>query len=122
MVEKNNQTIAPYRGGVFFDLMNRLRLILRLIRDRRVNFIIKLLPIGSFIYLVIYPDLAPGPIDDAAIIWLGLYAFVELCPPEVVDEHVAALSRKSANQEGSIYTTNTAVDEDVIDAEFREVK
>jgi hypothetical protein len=122
MVEKNNQTIAPYRGGVFFDLMNRLRLILRLIRDRRVNFIIKLLPIGSFIYLVVYPDLAPGPIDDAAIIWLGLYAFVELCPPEVVDEHMAALSRKSANQEGSIYTANTAVDDDVIDAEFREVK
>lgn len=122
MVEKNNQTIAPFRGGVFFDLMNRLRLILRLIRDRRVNFIIKLLPIGSFIYLVVYPDLAPGPIDDAAIIWLGLYAFVELCPPEVVDEHMAALNRKSAYQEGSIVTANTAVDDDVIDAEFREGK
>jgi len=122
MVEKNNRTIAPYRGGVFFDLMNRLRLILRLIKDRRVGFLIKLLPIGSFIYLIVYPDLAPGPIDDAAIIWLGLYAFVELCPPDVVEEHMTALTRKAANQEGKIYTANTGIDDDVIDAEFREVK
>ena len=122
MVEKNNRTIAPYRGGVFFDLMNRLRLILRLIKDRRVGFLIKLLPIGSFIYLIVYPDLAPGPIDDAAIIWLGLYAFVELCPPEVVEEHMTALNPKAANQEGNIYTANTGIDDDVIDAEFREVK
>lgn len=122
MVEKNNRKIAPFRGGVFFDLMNRLRLILRLIKDRRVGLLIKLLPIGSFIYLIVYPDLAPGPIDDAAIIWLGLYAFVELCPPEVVEEHMTALNRKAANQEGEIYTVNTGIDDDVIDAEFREVK
>ncbi|MFU8771439.1 MAG: hypothetical protein ACNA8H_03355 [Anaerolineales bacterium] len=121
MVEKNNRTVTPYRGGVFFDLMNRVRLILRLIRDRRVSFLIKLLPIGSFIYLIVYPDLAPGPVDDAAIIWLGMYAFVELCPPEVVQEHMAALDRQVGKQKGSRATASSEVD-DVIDAEFREVE
>jgi hypothetical protein len=120
MVEKNNRTLTPYRGGVFFDLMNRVRLILRLIRDRRVSFLVKLLPIGSFFYLIVYPDLAPGPIDDAAIIWLGMYAFVELCPPEVVEEHMAALDRHAGKREetsGSFSST----EDDVIDAEFRDV-
>jgi hypothetical protein len=120
MVEKNNRTLTPYRGGVFFDLMNRVRLILRLIRDRRVSFLVKLLPIGSFVYLIVYPDLAPGPIDDAAIIWLGMYAFVELCPPEVVEEHVAALDRQ-AGKRAVRDSTASAVADDVIDVEFREV-
>ena len=55
-------------------------------KDPRVNPMLKLLPIGSLLYMII-PDLAPGPIDDAAIIWIGAYLFVELCPPAVVEEH-----------------------------------
>ena len=51
----------------------------------------KLLPIGAVLYLFV-PDLAPGPIDDAAVIWLGSYLFVELCPPEVVQEHVREMT------------------------------
>lgn len=122
MVEKNSRTIAPYRGGVFFDLMKRLKLILRLIRDRRVSFLYKMLPIGSFIYLIVYPDLAPGPIDDAAIIWLGMYAFVELCPPEVVEEHMATLNRQDSKRDESMYPSSSTQKDEVIDAEFREVK
>ena len=74
-------------GGVFHGLSRQFKLILRLMRDRRVNPLLKLLPIGSLVYLLV-PDLALGPIDDAAVIWLGAYAFIELCPDDVVKEHL----------------------------------
>ena len=91
MSDKNNQKITfPQNKGFFQDLTLRLKLILKLLGDGRVNPLIKLLPIGSLIYLVV-PDIAPGPVDDAAVIWLATYLFVELCPPEVVQEHLDAL-------------------------------
>jgi len=95
MPEKNDRKIMlPQGGGVFQDLAMRIKLILRLIGDSRVNPLLKLLPVGSLIYLVV-PDLAIGPIDDAAIIWLATYLFVELCPPDVVQHHMDELSKTS---------------------------
>jgi len=78
-------------GGVVQGLAQRIKLILRLLADRRVNPLVKLIPIGTLIYLV-WPDPIFGPIDDAAAIWLGTYLFVELCPPEVVREHQESLT------------------------------
>jgi hypothetical protein len=78
-------------GGVVQGLAQRLKLILRLLADRRVNPLVKLIPIGTLIYLV-WPDPIFGPIDDAAAIWLGTYLFVELCPPDVVREHRDSLT------------------------------
>jgi hypothetical protein len=87
-----SRSVVPSKGdGVFRDLLNRVKLIVRLMGDRRVNPLLKLLPVGTLVYFVV-PDIAPGPIDDAAIIWLGTYLFVELCPPEVVREHNNALT------------------------------
>jgi len=82
--------IVPSSGGLFNQVGQRVKLILRLLKDPRVSPLLKLLPVGSLIYLVI-PDLAPGPLDDAAIIWIGAYLFVELCPPEIVQEHMDEL-------------------------------
>ena len=71
----------------------RGRLILRLLRDPRVPWYLKLLPIGATLYLIA-PDLLPlNPLDDTVIVGLGFYLFVELCPREVVDEHLKALNR-----------------------------
>jgi hypothetical protein len=53
--------------------------------------VLKLLPIGSLIYLIVPLDV-PGSIDDALVIWLASYFFIELCPPEVVQEHLEALN------------------------------
>lgn len=86
MSDETPRQLVPRNGGFFDQLGLRIKLILRLMKDRRVNLLLKLLPIGSLLYLLI-PDLAPGPIDDAAIIWIGAYLFVELCPPEIVAEH-----------------------------------
>ncbi|HLC04732.1 MAG TPA: hypothetical protein VJK02_16985 [Anaerolineales bacterium] len=93
MGDKPDRQIVPRpeSGGFFQELSTRAKLILRLLGDRRVNIFLKLLPVGSLVYLVM-PDLAPGPIDDAAVIWLGAYLFVELCPPDVVQEHMRALT------------------------------
>ena len=68
-----------------------VKLVVRLLSDRRVNLLIKLLPLGSLLYMFM-PDLAPGPIDDALLIWLGTTLFVELCPEDVVKEHREALT------------------------------
>ena len=79
------------KPGVINELTMYLKLVARLLGDRRVNILLKLLPIGSLFYLFI-PDLAPGPIDDALLIWLGTTLFVELCPEAVVKEHREALA------------------------------
>jgi uncharacterized membrane protein YkvA (DUF1232 family) len=81
----------PGGNGVFRTLSLRVRLILRLMVDRRVNPLIKLIPLASLAYLII-PDLVLGPLDDAAVVGLAGYIFVELCPPEVVKEHMDRLT------------------------------
>jgi hypothetical protein len=99
----------------------RIKLILKLMGDRRVNPLLKLIPIGALVYLVI-PDF-PGPFDDAAVLWLGSYLFVELCPPQVVEEHMAALKRTITaewHDPAPKPEETSRADEDVIDGEFRE--
>lgn len=115
MSRDRNRKITPSDGGgVFQNLTLRIKLILRLLADPRVSPLLKILPVGSLVYLII-PDLAPGPIDDAAIIWMGAYLFVELCPPDVVQEHMQALAS------GSPGTGSEPInDEDVVEAEFWE--
>jgi hypothetical protein len=78
-------------GGIFENLATRVKLVIRLMLDGRVNPFLKLLPIGSLLYLLI-PDAVIGPIDDVFIIWLGAYLFVELCPDEIVQEHLDRLN------------------------------
>ncbi len=71
MPEKSNRKITiPENGGFLQDLTLRIKLILRLMGDSRVSPVLKLLPIGSLAYLVI-PDIAIGPIDDAACYLVG---------------------------------------------------
>ena len=92
MPENKDRKIITAKGGVFNDLVLRIKLIVRLIGDPRVNPLLKLLPIGTLAYFII-PDLVIGPIDDVAVMWLGGYLFIELCPPEVVQEHMQAINR-----------------------------
>ncbi len=83
--------IIPGGGKVFENLSVQIKLILRLMADSRVNPLLKLLPVGALLYLLI-PDIAFGPIDDALVLWLGTALFVELCPPEIVREHRDSLT------------------------------
>ncbi len=89
--KSKGRTLIPSEGSMFADVALRLKLVGRLMLDSRVSPLLKLLPIGSLVYLLA-PDLLPGPIDDAAIIWGGLYFFIELAPAHVVEEHVKELT------------------------------
>ena len=120
MSEDKNRILSPYKIGVFQDVANRIKLILRLMADRRVHPLLKLIPIGSLVYLL-FPDIAPGPLYDAAIIWLGMYLFVELCPPDVVEEHLAAITRVIPGQWRDADLEAAKLKEEIIiEGEFRE--
>jgi hypothetical protein len=118
MSEKPDRKIMfPQSGGFFQGLTLRIKLILRLLGDGRVNPLLKLLPIGSLVYLVV-PDIAPGPIDDAAVIWLATYLFVELCPPEVVQEHLDGLKATRKVMDSYQETSQTEGQGEIIDGEI----
>jgi len=65
--------------------------------DRRVSPWVKLIPIGALAYWLSPVDLIMGipgvdAIDDITVLYFGSTLFVELCPPQVVQEHVKALA------------------------------
>ena len=102
MDDKGSRSIIPKAGGVFHELATRLKLIVRLMADRRVNPLVKLLPVGALAYWLV-PDMAPGPIDDALLMLAGRRTCSSSCArPEVVREHLHTLTS-------------------VIDGEWREV-
>ncbi|MCQ3937436.1 MAG: hypothetical protein DPW18_10375 [Chloroflexi bacterium] len=115
--KKPSEIIVTQQGGVVRNILNQLKLILRLMGDPRVNIFAKLIPIGTLVYLISPIDAVSlpiiGAVDDAALLWLGSYVFTELCPPEVVAEHMKALA---AN------TKPGGSQDDVIDGETTEVK
>jgi uncharacterized membrane protein YkvA (DUF1232 family) len=116
MAEKKSKNIVvPQSGGALRELVMRLKLILRLMGDRRVNPFLKLLPVASLVYLISPIDLVMGlpgvsALDDITIVSLGAYLFIEFCPPEVVQEHMKQL------------TMNTPPpDDDVVDGQATDI-
>ncbi len=123
MEKKPSRKIVPAKdGNILRELVMRIKLIMRLMGDRRINPFLKLLPLASLVYLVWPIDLAPGialpvigAVDDAAILWLGTYLFVELCPPGIVREHAALLMSNNEILDG------IHPDDEVVDAETTEI-
>ena len=112
--KRPSKIMVPPQGGMLRDFANRLKLIFRLMGDRRVNFFLKFLPLASVAYLFWPIDAIALPIigvlDDAAILWIGSTLFVELCPPNVVQEHTNELASNVDDSSG-----------DVVDAEATDV-
>ena len=125
--ENRPRQIIPTNIGVLQDLANRVKLILRLMADSRVSLFLKTIPVAGLAYLF-WPIDIPGPIDDAAIIWMSLYIFVELCPPDVVEEHkkavygVISAQATDVPSEPPAAPQNSIPEEDIIEGEYREVK
>lgn len=118
MTEKKpgNLMVAP-SGGFMRDFANRIKLIARLLGDNRVNFFLKILPVATIAYLIWPIDLVsviPGiaALDDIAIVSLGNYLFVELCPPNVVQEHMKAITATSSS---------TSAQDEIVDAEVKDI-
>ena len=73
--------------------LGKSRLLLwRLFTDPEVSLWVKLIPILSFLYwlspfdVFLIPFLGVTPIDDIAVIVLGLKLFIELCPQDLVNQ------------------------------------
>jgi len=103
MQKRPSQGIIPSQGGMVQDTLLRIKLIIKLLGDKRVNPWLKLLPIAGVLYLISPIDLIPdivfpviGELDDIAILWLTNHFFIEFCPPEVVREHVRKLVSHSS--------------------------
>lgn len=110
--KRTRKIIVPPQGGTLRALVNRLKLIMRLMGDPRVSPWVKLVPLGAFVYLVSPIDLIMGipgidALDDAAVIWIGSTLFVELCPQDVVQEHMRALSNQVVDDSGDIVDADT---------------
>ena len=111
--------IIPNQDSGFFENIGRhLKLVWRLMQDKRVNPVLKSIPVFSFVYFVFPLDI-PGPFDDIAVVWGATTLFIEMCPLDVVEEHRAELdsvvSGKWAQDE-----TLEVDEEDIIDAEYEE--
>lgn len=121
MASNDNRPVKSPSGGMIGELTLRIKLIMRLMGDKRVSPLLKLVPVGTLVYFVV-PDIIPFVIDDAAVIGVGMTLFVELCPQYVVDEHMRALraytppaGRTSSGQ------VPPQQQEDILEGEFREV-
>ncbi|MFQ6101398.1 MAG: YkvA family protein [Anaerolineae bacterium] len=79
------------------DVARQARLAWRLFWDKRVPLWTKLIPPAALAYVLFPVDIIPdvalglGQLDDIAVLLLGTKLFIELAPPDVVREHLAAL-------------------------------
>jgi uncharacterized membrane protein YkvA (DUF1232 family) len=117
--KKPSEIMVTQQGGVIRNVINQLKLILRLMGDSRVSIFAKLSPVGALIYLISPVDAISipfiGAVDDAALLWLGSYVFTELCPPAVVAEHMRELA-------GAANTETESASGDVVDGETTDIK
>jgi len=115
--KKVSNLMVSQQSGVIRNFINRTKLIWRLMADGRVSPWLKLIPIGALIYWISPVDLIMGipgldAVDDITVLWLGSTLFVELCPPQVVKEHMKALA---GNMEV------TGAQDEVVDAEATDI-
>jgi hypothetical protein len=99
-------------------LVVQMKLILRLLRDRRVSPLLKIIPLFTVLYFII-PDPIPLPfeLDDWGVLIVGMYLFVQLCPPEIVAENLEAIRKGTIPGNWK----DTSESSDVVDVGFKEL-
>ena len=108
MSQRPSPTLPDIPGsqGFFHQVALRIKLFFRMMRDPRINIFLKALPVLSVLYLISPLDLAPFmPLDDAAVITLAFYLFIELSPKDVIDELMQDLRNLDAMGGKSSQTT-----------------
>ncbi len=102
MNQDRQPTVAPEPFGALGQFVRTIRLVLRLMQDPRVPLFPKLIIPAAIIYVLSPIDLLPdlilglGQVDDIAILILGVRFFIEMCPPDIVEEHLHALAVSNA--------------------------
>jgi uncharacterized membrane protein YkvA (DUF1232 family) len=104
--------------GLLKELVTKLRLAYRLLREPSVPALTKLVPVIGAVYLVwpidLLPDIFPilGQLDDLGIAVAAIEIFLRLCPP------AAAAFHRDAIVHGRPYSPMPG-DGSVIDAQYR---
>jgi uncharacterized membrane protein YkvA (DUF1232 family) len=118
-----NPTAADNRVGILGELVRNAQLVWRLLKDPRVPLPIKLIipgVVGIYVLSPIdfMPDVLPilGQIDDIAVLFGGVMLFIQMCPPDVVEEHRAALAGAAKTPQSSDHAGET------VDAEYRVIE
>lgn len=84
-------------------VISEVRLVWRLIRDRRVPLWTKAIPLIAAAYIVspvdFIPDIIPvlGQLDDITVLLAGLRAFRQIVPVEILEEHLTQIQPTSVN-------------------------
>lgn len=91
-----------YLAKIIFHIPNFIKLSLRLLKDKRVPFYLKLLVYGAIAYVLSPYDLIPdflvpflGYFEDILIGVACLIGLVKGSPPEVVAEHVKVIDMEN---------------------------
>ena len=121
-MEDRTERKTPHDSNFFRGISDHLKLVWMLWNDPRVSPFLKLLPMGSLIYIVSPLDMAIPLIDDIGILWFFTYLFIELCPQDIVEEHRHTLhTTVHADWKDEEEKTNYSFqEEDIEDAEFEE--
>lgn len=100
MPRTNSTSRSP--GGpisILGEIVRNARLAWRLLNDRRVDTLYKIIPFGLMaLYFLspidFFPDVIPvvGELDDLAVILLGIKLFIDLVPQEIVQQHLAEMT------------------------------
>ena len=92
-------------ASLVFHLPSFIRLFIRLMGDRRVPYYLKLLVYGAILYALFPIDIMPdltflglGYVDDLVLLTLAVRKLVTGTPPEVLQEHVEAISGRPAQE------------------------
>jgi uncharacterized membrane protein YkvA (DUF1232 family) len=101
-------------------LYERVILTWKLMWDDRVDLLPKLIPFGAIAYVLspldLLPELALGPLgtlDDVGIIMLALTLFIQVVPPDIVQEHLSQLARGRSG--APLLEDDNVVDGEVLD-------
>ena len=96
--EKEKSKIASKLNSSFLgELLQQIKLVYYLVRDRDVPIYLKVLPFLGVLYVLfpidIITDFVPvlGQIDDLMILTIGAKVFIEMAPAQVVAKYMAQM-------------------------------
>ena len=89
---------AKEAANLLSEVVREARLIWYLLTDGRVSSWVKMIPLATLLYILSPIDFLPDPIlglgqlDDLAALILGVKLFIEMCPREIVREHLERMA------------------------------
>ena len=75
--------------GFWLSLINSFRLAWKLLLDRQVPWVVKLIPLAAVAYMVLPINYIPvfGQLDDLVALLIGIQVFIALSPRDVVKRY-----------------------------------